>query len=148
MGMMARKKRIKRVSATLALLAGFAACGSASAQSLRELRSKEQEERALAREIQFTGSVCGTSISARIDWRSAANWPENVSIAAVCDSALGAVEAMCRSDEGKRGAAKIKQFVCAGDGSGASLNGATLRYGATPGVNGFASTRSVLERAF
>jgi len=56
----------------------------ASAQSLKELRGQESENAALNREAAYTQSVCGNSISASIDWRSAADWPEDVSIAASC----------------------------------------------------------------
>ncbi len=118
---------------------------SVSAQTLKEIRARETEESKLNREISFTQSVCGSSISATIDWRSAANWPEGVSIAAACDGALGALEAVCRS-RGSR-APSISRFVCAGDGAGASVRGSTLRYGATPGGNGFAQTKAVLDQA-
>lgn len=114
-----------------------------AAQSLRETRAQEAEERALQREAAFTQSVCGAKFSVSIDWRSAANWPDGVSIAASCDGALGALEAACR----KNRAPRVTRFVCAGDGSGASYRGGTLRYGASPGDSGFADTQVVLESA-
>lgn len=117
----------------------------AAAQSLREIRARESEEAALDREASYTQSVCGTSFSASIDWRSAADWPDGVSIAASCDGALGALEAVCRTGDGKRKAQRISRFVCAGDGAGADLNGGTLRYGASPGDNGYADTKDVLD---
>ncbi|GJL91432.1 hypothetical protein [Hyphococcus sp.] len=121
------------------LLAGAAA--PAAAQSLRESRAQQSEERALEREAAFTQSVCGSNIDVMIDWRTAADWPDGASIAASCDGALSALEAACRKGKAPR----VTRFVCAGDGSGASLRGGTLRYGASPGDNGYAETRSVLE---
>lgn len=128
----------------LALLAGGAALWapiSASSQSLKEMRAQETEEQTLEREASFTQSVCGMNFDVSIDWRSAADWPEGASISASCDGALGALEAACR----KGNAPRITSFVCAGDGSGASLRGGTLRYGASPGDNGFSDTMAVLE---
>ncbi|WDI32565.1 hypothetical protein PUV54_05070 [Hyphococcus flavus] len=114
---------------------------SANSQSLKEARAQETEERALEREASFTRSVCGMNFDVVIDWRSAANWPDGASIAESCDGALGALEAACR----RGGAPRVSRFVCAGDGSGASLRGGTLRYGASPGDNGFSETRAVLN---
>jgi hypothetical protein len=119
--------------------------GVASAQSLKELRVRDAEEAALDREVAYTQSVCGSSIDASIDWRSAANWPADVSLTLSCDGALGALEAFCRAGDGKSRAQKITRFVCAGDGAGASLRGGTLRYGATPGDNGFIDTKALID---
>lgn len=116
---------------------------TADAQSLREIREREQEEKALDREAAFTQSVCGMRFVTVIDWRSAKGWPDGASIASSCDGALGALEAACR----KGNAPRVSRFVCAGDGSGASYRGGTLRYGASPGDNGFSSTKAVLDRA-
>lgn len=120
-----------------------AAPGALGAQSLREARAQQAEEQTLEREAAFTQTVCGSSFSVSIDWRSAADWPDGASIAAACDGALGALEAICRKGQAPR----VTRFVCAGDGSGASYRGGTLRYGASPGDNGFAETQAVLERA-
>ncbi len=134
-----------------AFYAVMIACGAfasvASAHSLKEIRGQESENAALDREAAYTQSVCGNSISASIDWRSAADWPEGVSIAASCDGALGALEAMCRNGAGRAKAQRVTRFVCAGDGSGASLSGGTLRYGASPGDNGYSDTKALLESA-
>jgi len=136
----------------LALCTVMLGCGIiasvASAQSLKELRGQESENAALNREAAYTQSVCGNSISASIDWRSAADWPEDVSIAASCDGALGALEAMCRNDASRPKAQRVTRFICAGDGSGASLRGGTLRYGASPGGNGYSDTKALLESTF
>lgn len=86
-------------------------------------------------------------MKSRIDWNSAATWPENASIADACGGALSALEAVCRSGKGKARASSLSSFVCAGDGSGPSLSGGTFRYGASPGVNGFAETKSYLVGA-
>ena len=116
-----------------------------SAQSLREIRAQEAEENALDREVAYTESVCGISLSARIDWRSAADWPSSSSLASACDGALGALEAICRNNSGRTKAQRISSFVCAGDGSGASLRGGSLRYGASPGGSGFSETKALLD---
>ncbi len=135
------------VRAAMASVCGVLVFGVASAQSLKELRVRDAEEAALDREVAYTQSVCGSSIDASIDWRSAADWPESVSLTLSCDGALGAVEAYCRTGEGKSRAQRITRFVCAGDGSGASLRGGTLRYGATPGDNGFVDTKMLIDSA-
>jgi hypothetical protein len=112
----------------------------AGAQSLKELRARQAEEAALAREAAYTSAVCGRTIATRIDWSSARGWPEDESLAAACDGALGALEAACRA--GRR---DVREFVCAGDGSGPTRSGATLRYGAAPQASGFAETKAYLE---
>ncbi len=116
---------------------------ASSLQPLKTIRAREVEERQLDREAGFTGKVCGTSIQTSIDWSSTTGWPENVSIAKACDGALGALEAICRADSSR--GSKVNSFVCTGDGSGPSLSGGTLYYGATPGGNGFGATKSYLE---
>lgn len=136
----------KKAITSAVLAAALLLAGPAFAQSLKSIRAQEAEEAALAREAAFTNSVCGTSLSARIDWRSAASWPEEASLSDACGGALSALEAVCRGG-GKARAARISTFVCAGDGSGPSLRGGTLRYGAAPGGNGFSETRALLEGA-
>ncbi|WP_425410309.1 hypothetical protein [Hyphococcus sp.] len=140
---MKRAADISRNKLTAALAAGllaFCAPSVAASQSLKESRAQNAEERALSREASFTQSVCGMDFDIVIDWRSAADWPDGASIADSCDGALGALEAVCRRGD----APQITRFVCAGDGSGASLRGGTLRYGASPGDNGFSETMSAL----
>lgn len=116
-----------------------------SSQPLKTLRAREAEQREIAEEAAFTGQVCGTSISASIDWSTAETWPENLSIAKVCDGALSALESICRADASRAGG--ISSFECAGDGAGPSLSGGTLRYGASPGDSAFSETKSFLESA-
>lgn len=118
-----------------------------AAQSLKSIRAQEAEEQTLDSEIEFTNSVCGTSISATINWRSASDWPEEDSLADACDDALGALEAICRAPGGQSKASSISSFLCEGDGSGPSLSGGTLSYGASPGESGFADTKDYLEGA-
>ncbi len=137
-----KTRTLKWVTA-IALSTGILMSVPVSAQSLKEIRAREAEEQNLDREVAYTESICGTSISALIDWRSAANWPENVSLTSSCDGALGALEAVCRNDRNK--ARRVTRFVCGGDGSGPSLRGGTLRYGASPGDNGFSSTKALLD---
>lgn len=127
----------------LAVVISVVMSAAASAQSLKEIRARDSEESNLDREVAYTESVCGHSIRASIDWRSAANWPENVSLTSSCDGALGALEAVCRN--GNSNSRRVTRFVCAGDGSGASLRGGTLRYGASPGDNGYSSTKALLD---
>lgn len=128
------------------LVAAGLSAGVAQAQSLKAVRAQDAENARLAREIGYTNSVCGASMSARIDWRSAAGWPKGESLADACDGALGAIEAACRG-KGKSRLGGLSGFVCAGDGAGPDLKGSTFRYGATPGVSGFSETRSYLDGA-
>ncbi|MEM9618652.1 MAG: hypothetical protein AAF936_11885 [Pseudomonadota bacterium] len=142
------KKVLNGSQATIfAVVACAVIGGDATAQSLKEIRDREANEQALEREAAYTRSVCGHSITATIDWRSAADWPAGVSLAASCDGALGALEAVCRNRAGRAKAQRVTQFVCAGDGGGASLRGGTLRYGASPGENGFLETKALLDSA-
>lgn len=129
----------------LAALAATGACaiGAAAAQSLRDLRAQDAEDRALDREASYTSEVCGRPIDAGIDWSSVRDWPPRESVAKSCDGALSAVETICRA--GRKNV--VHRFVCAGDGSGASLSGKTLRYGASPGSNGYASTLAAIGAA-
>ena len=131
-----------RLTPAFALLfLAFAA--PAGGQSLRDMRAQDADERALAREAAYTSEVCGRRIDAAIDWSSLRKWPARESLVDACDGALGAVETICRA--GRKNA--VHDFVCAGDGSGASLSGKTLRYGATPGVNGYAATLATIGGA-
>ncbi len=141
----------KVLNGSRATMVAVVACvvigGGASAQSLKEIRARETNEQALEREAAYTRSVCGHSLTATIDWRSAADWPDGVSLAASCDGALGALEAICRNRAGKAKAQRVTRFVCAGDGGGASFRGGVLRYGASPGENGFSETKALLDSA-
>jgi hypothetical protein len=137
----------RRVLALVLAAAALLCAAEANAESLKSLRARDAEEKALSREISYTNSVCGSRMTSRIDWKTASNWPEDASIAGACDNALGALEAVCRSDKGKARASSLSSFVCAGDGSGPSLGGASFRYGASPGVSGFAETKSYLDGA-
>lgn len=123
-----------------------ASVGGAAAQSLKEARAREAAERALNREAMYTREICASDLRTRIDWGSATDWPENVSLVSACDGALGALEAICRKPDARPRAQRIADFVCAADGAGASLSGSTLRYGATPGVSGYRHTRAVLDK--
>lgn len=131
--------------ALICSLAPIAAPTVAAAQtagpSLRDLRAQQSDNDALAREAAYTSEVCKRSIPARIDWSSTRDWPSGSNLVAACDGALSAVEATCRSGR----SAVVRQFVCAGDGSGASLSGGVLRYGAGPDGDGFSDTKALLE---
>lgn len=131
-------KAIRHLAAALAL----AACwnSAAAAQSLRDLRAQEAADRELSREAAYTSEVCGRPISAGIDWASVKNWPDGESVVDACNSALGAVETICRAGRTD----VVKSFICAGDGAGATLSGGVLRYGARPGGNGYATTLAVI----
>jgi len=125
---------------------GLAPPPDGAAQSLKEMRARDAEERALQREADFTGRVCGASITASFDWSTFDDWPEGASATSACDGALAALEALCRDGRGAGGA--VSSFVCAGDGAGASLSGGELTYSASPGDNGFDDAMAVLESNF
>ena len=115
-------------------------------ESLRDMRAQQHDEADLRREAAFTSSVCETRISASINWGRSQNWsPAHGSLVDACDDALSALEAVCRGGLKAQVQAKIKNFQCFGDGSGPSLSGGTLRYGAGGG-NGYDRTRAYLER--
>ena len=141
-------KQLKSAFLLVVLFAMTAGIGVAAAedQSLRELRARQAEEERLQREAAFTGNVCYTRISARINWNASSRWPGDRSLAGACDGALSAVEAMCRGGKADRVRERIKTFECSGNGSGPALSGSTLRYGAKPGGDSFSETQSYLER--
>lgn len=145
MGTVDAKRRLVAAFAAGASLCAAMSFTPASGQSLRELRARDAEQQALDREVAYTESICGISVRATIDWRSAADWPSSASLTNSCDGALGALEAICRNADGKSRARRINRFICAGDGAGASLRGGTLRYGASPGSNGFSETKALLD---
>lgn len=134
-----------RVIRSLCACAAILAATAAEAQSLKSIRARQAEESALAREVAYTSSVCGASISPRIDWGSTASWPDGASLVDACDGALGALEAICRGGKARGG--KVSSFTCAGDGAGPSLSGGNLRYGASPGASGYSETKIYLDGA-
>lgn len=124
------------------LLTALPLTGAAEAQSLRDARAKAAVETSLEREAIYTRSVCGNEIRAEIDWASAGDWQTGL-LVAECDKALGALEAACRSGDAE--AKRVTRFVCAGDGGGPEINGATLRYGAARDSDGFAETKEAFS---
>ncbi|MEZ5919822.1 MAG: hypothetical protein R3C60_00570 [Parvularculaceae bacterium] len=141
---MLRSSRAALLAAGAILAFGLGALGSSAVgadPSLKSLRARDAELDALSRQAAYTSEVCGTRVSASIDWGSSKNWPATESLADACDGALSAVESQCRA--GRRGL--VTRFVCAGDNSGASLSGKTLRYGASPRGDAYAETLSVLQ---
>ncbi len=127
----------------LAVAIAAALTTSASGQSLRDLRAREKENAELARQAAFTSETCGRPINASIDWAASAEWPASESLASACDSALGAVETICRAGRTN----VVERFVCAGDGAGPDLSGKTLRFGAAPDGNGYAATLATIGAA-
>jgi hypothetical protein len=133
-------------AALFCLLAAGAAAPAAQdfpGLSLRDQREQDDSVRRLADEVAYTSEVCGTTIASSIDRRSLRDWPAFSDLVSACDGALGAVEASCRA--GRTGL--VREFVCAGDASGARLRGGVLRYGAAPTSDGFAQTKAVLDAA-
>jgi hypothetical protein len=109
-------------AATLSLVAAFlfgAGLAPVEAGSLREKRLQQGENEALADEARFTSEVCGTRISASIDWDSYTLRDGRLSgrYARDCDRALSAIERICRQEGGKRKVRRqIKSVRCgAGD---------------------------------
>lgn len=137
---------------TRALLAAFVltlcAIDVAGAQSLKAARAKDAEFSRLSQEASYTNKMCDASFSARIDWAASRNWPPAISLAEACNGALGAIEAMCRSKEGKAQAGRIAVFTCAGDGRGPVFAGGEMRFGANPRGDSYASMTRFLEAKF
>ncbi len=114
-------------------------------ESLRDMRAQQQEEMDLQREAAYTSNVCDIRLSATINWGRSRNWPQHRSLAAACDDALSALEAVCRGELKKQVQEQISSFQCYGDGSGPNLTGGTLRYGAGAS-GGYTRTRDYLEQ--
>lgn len=132
-------KHIKEALCAVLFVSSVLVSSAVHAQSLKSLRAQEAEESALAAEVDFTSEVCGVSISSSIDWSKSAGWPENKSLAEACDGALSAIEASCRS-----GSKPVTSFTCSGDGSGPSLSGTSLYYGASPDGDAYSDTLAIL----
>jgi hypothetical protein len=114
-------------------------------ESLRDMRAQQQEEMDLQREAAYTANICDIRLSATINWGRSRKWPQNRSLAAACDDALSALEAVCRGGLKEEVQAQISSFQCYGDGSGPNLTGGTLRYGAGAS-GGYTRTRDYLEQ--
>ena len=126
-------------------LAASAAAPFALAQSLKSMRAQEAEEQLLQSEVDYTNSVCSADIAASINWSTASDWPDGVSLAETCGGALSALEAICRSADGQAMAQDIDEFVCEGDGAGPSLSGGVLTYGASPSGGAYSETSDYLS---
>ena len=126
----------------LAAFAALAATGGAAAQSLKDVRAREANAAALGEQAVYTRKICGNQLRAEIDWASAGDWQAGLLISE-CDKALGALEAACRA--GDQQAKRVSKFICAGDGSGATLSNGSLRYGAARGADAFKETQDVLN---
>lgn len=113
--------------------------------SLKETRVQAAEAESLGKEVAYTNSVCGLSMSAAVDWQSADAWPDVADLVAQCDLALGAVETACRAGGPPPQIASLTRFVCAGDGSGPSIRARTFRFGAARGGDSFERTRVFLD---
>ena len=140
--------RLRRIAACIGAIAA-AACAPIEARaqpplSLKETRALEADEQSLSQQVAYTNGVCGLSMSAAIDWPSAAAWPEASELIGQCDRALGALETTCRAGAPKAEIAGLARFVCAGDGSGPSIRNRTFRFGASRGGDGFERTRAFL----
>ncbi|MBY0421465.1 MAG: hypothetical protein K2Q06_04115 [Parvularculaceae bacterium] len=136
---------MKRHVALLALIAALSGAAAAQPrQSLREARAQDAAEQLLASQVAYTNSVCGLTMTSGIDWATVGDWPDAALVDA-CDRALGAVELACRAGSRKSQIASLSRVVCAGDGSGPSLQARVFRYGAAVGVDAFEQTRAMLD---
>lgn len=115
------------------------------ALSLKEARAQDAQSQSLAEQVAYTNSVCGLSMSAEVDWGSAAAWPEGSGLITQCDLALGAIESSCRAGAPKADITSLSRFICAGDGSGPSIRGRTFRFGAARGADSFERTRAFID---
>ena len=100
----------------------------AFAQSLQEKKVQISAEQALASEVAYTNQVCGSDISASVDWQSfsSADRDPEFGISSSCDAALSAIENLCTSEDSQQAIkAQVNQVVCT---KGASRN-VTLRQG-------------------
>ncbi len=135
-----------RMILRMPILAGVMAvallmAGEAGAQSLKDARARESHMAALGEQVVYTRKVCDSGLRAEIDWTSAGDWQMGL-LVRECDKALGALEAACRAGEAR--AKSVTRFICAGDGAGARLAGASLRYGAARGADAFKETQTAL----
>ncbi len=87
----------------------------AFAQSLQEQKVQMSEEEALASEVAYTNQLCGSNISASVDWQSfsSADQDPELGLSNACDAALSAIENLCTSEDSQQAIkAQVNQVVC------------------------------------
>ncbi len=122
-----------------------------TAQSLKERKAQMGQEEALASEVAYTNQVCGSSISASVDWQSFSNadLEAEQGLSGSCDAALSAIENLCANEQNQEAIRnQVDQVVC----SKGSSRGVTLRQGTLmfqmdgPQGNDFEFVRDYLKK--
>ncbi len=85
------------------------------AQSLQEKKVQMNEEETLASEVAYTNQVCGSDISASVDWQSFSSAEQDIELrlSNSCDAALSAIENLCSSENNQQAIkSQVDQVVC------------------------------------
>lgn len=125
-----RAARIVPVLVTV-LLAALAVATAASASSLKEQRYREAQNAAFDREVEYTNKLCGSSITARIDWDTLSPLATDINrnLYTQCGAALSAIERMCLCGGSDRVRDHIAALVCTGGLTRSlALDGTQLTY--------------------
>jgi len=124
-----------------------------SAQTLKERKAQLGEEEALASEVAYTNEVCGSNISASVDWQSFSNadLESDADPSGSCDAALSAIENMCTDERGQQAVkGQVSEVVCSkGTSRGVTLQQGTLMFEINgPHGDDFKFVRDYLSREF
>ena len=137
-------KHLGMVGLALALVSG-----GGQAQTLKERKAQQKQSAALQSEVAYTNKICGSTISAEVDWARYAGPVGEATNS--CDAALSALESLCADqlsqEEIQR---RVDQVVCTkGDDREVSLKKGTLTFQMDgPGLDDFRYIRDYLTSAF
>lgn len=107
------------------------AASLAEASSLKEQRFRVKQEKAFSLEVEYTNELCGSAISAMIDWETLSPRAStvNANLYTQCGVALSAIEKMCLCGHSERVQTQITQLRCSGgDTRALSLSSGELSY--------------------
>lgn len=122
---------------TIALF--FAAAGPgtprAEAASLQDKRHHAAQQAAFDRETDFTNDLCGTALTAKLDWESLSQEPLTATsnLYTQCGVALSALEKLCRCGRSSVVRERINHLTCEGGPQrGLTLQAGQLAYTIAP----------------
>ena len=140
-------KFVKHVGMGALALCVLATAGHA--QTLKERKAQQKQTAALQSEVAYTNQICGSAISAEVDWSRYAGPVREATSS--CDAALSALESLCADQLSQEEIQKrVDQVVCTkGDDRQVSLKKGTLTFQMDgPGLDDFRYIRDYLTSAF
>ena len=133
----------------LGVLAVTLVTAGVQAQTLKERKAQQQQSAALESEVAYTNKICGSAISAEVDWSRYAGPVGDATSS--CDAALSALESLCADQLSQEEIQqRVDQVVCTkGKDRQVSLKKGTLTFQMDgPGMDDFRYIRDYLTSAF